>query len=285
MFLSHLHPHPRDANIVFFEENHKYSVLTDPSSSYTSVTTVVHSCFEHFDADKIIEQMMKKKNWNDQFQNKYWGMTADEIKTMWSESGKESSLLGTQLHAEIELFMNSAATDDNDGEEEEDYTHQYLLNRYYQKQPRSDLHKTNEWKYFIQFLQEYPHLRPYRTEWMVYHEDYKLSGCIDMVYENDDGTLSIYDWKRCKEINRENSFSKFSLLPCLQHIPDTNFWHYALQLNLYKKIIEEKYDRHVRDMFLIKLHPSSCMCSYEMYAVPILTDEVHQLLNSDIKSK
>ena len=38
--------------------------------------------------------------------------------------------------------------------------------------------------YFIEFIKDFPHLKPYRTEWVVYYEDIKLAGSIDMVYEN-----------------------------------------------------------------------------------------------------
>ena len=65
-----------------------------------------------------------------------------------------------------------------------------------------------EWQYFIEFIKENPHLKPYRTEWIIFNEDLKLAGSIDMVYENPDGSLKIYDWKRSKEISKINHFNK-----------------------------------------------------------------------------
>ena len=73
--LSSRHGHLRDNNLVFDEPSHKYTITTDPDSKYTSVTTWNHSHFPHFDADKIIEKMMKGKNWNPE--NKYWGLTSN----------------------------------------------------------------------------------------------------------------------------------------------------------------------------------------------------------------
>ena len=52
--------HERDDNIVFQEEGHKYTILSDKDSAYTSVTTWNHSHFEKFNADKIIDGMIKK---------------------------------------------------------------------------------------------------------------------------------------------------------------------------------------------------------------------------------
>ena len=64
-------------------------------------------------------------------------------------------------------------------------------------------------------------------------------GSIDIIFESPDDTLQIYDWKRVKSIGYEALGNKTSIIPSLKQIPDTNFWHYALQLNLYKMILEE----------------------------------------------
>ena len=104
---------------------------------------------------------------------------------------------------------------------------------------------------FIEFIKETPNLKPYRTEWTIYHEDIKLAGSIDMIYENPDGTLSIYDWKRSKEIKKINNWNKYALTKSICQMPDANFWHYALQLNTYKAILEAKYDKKVTDLYLV----------------------------------
>ena len=66
--LSKKNLHPRDLQITFEEVPHTYTV--DGDSSYTSVTTFNHSHFEHFDADKIIDNMMRnKEKW---LKNKYY---------------------------------------------------------------------------------------------------------------------------------------------------------------------------------------------------------------------
>ena len=134
-----------------------------------------------------------------------------------------------------------------------------------------------EWQYFINFVKDFPNLKPFRTEWVIYNEDVKISGSIDMIYENQDGTLSIYDWKRAKNITRVNNFNKFALPPQICHLPDSNFWHYALQLNTYKTIIEAKYGRTVRDLFLVRLHPDAEEQNYELIPLPDLSSDVRAL--------
>ena len=39
---------------------------------------------------------------------------------------------------------------------------------------------------------------------MIYDEHMRWAGSIDMVFQNPDGSVQIYDWKRCKEINKTN---------------------------------------------------------------------------------
>ena len=98
-----------------------------------------------------------------------------------------------------------------------------------------------------------------------------------MIYENPDGTLSIYDWKRAKNITRINNWNKFALPPQICHLPDSNFWHYALQLNTYKVILEDKYDKKVTDLYLVRLHPDAEEKNYELIKLPDLSTEVRQL--------
>ncbi len=45
--------------------------------------------------------------------------------------------------------------------------------------------------------------------------------------------------------------------PPLQHLPDCNYYHYALQLNLYRFVLESEYDYRVSGMFLGIVHPLS----------------------------
>jgi ATP-dependent exoDNAse (exonuclease V) beta subunit len=137
--------------------------------------------------------------------------------------------------------------------------------------------KSLEWRYFINFVKDNPDLKPYRTEWTVYHDDVKISGSIDMIYENPDGTLSIYDWKRAKNITRINNYNKFALSAQICHLPDSNFWHYALQLNTYKAIIEQKYNKKVTDLFLVRLHPDAEEKNYELIKLPDLSIEINEL--------
>lgn len=273
--LSKRNSNERDSQLVFDEPTHKYTILSDPHSKYTSVTTWNHSHFPHFNADEIIQNMMKGKGWKPG--HKYWGKTAQEIKDGWTQNAESVSGAGTDMHFDIECFMNQELLDETDAIIE--YTHEDLL-QVYDEEIKEGIPPPNlseEWQFFLQFAKAFPHLKPYRTEWMIYHEDLKLAGSIDMVYENSDGTLSIYDWKRAKEITKTNAFKKFAITKCVEYLPDTNYWHYSLQLNTYKAILEAKYNKKVSGLYLVRLHPTNPKKTYDLIPCSDLSKEIAAL--------
>lgn len=259
--------HPHDKYIQFEEEEHKYTIINDNNgqTGYTSVTTWIHTHFPHFDADLIISKMMSGKSWKPG--HKYWGLTSESIKDLWNSNRDNAAGAGTQLHFEIECFMNNTNLDKN-------YSNKDLFENYI-LDINGIINKTSEWNHFINFVSDYPDLKPYRTEWTIFDQELKIAGSIDMVYENPDGTLSIYDWKRTKEISMVNHFNKFAKNKIICHLPDSNFWHYTLQLNTYKAILERKYGKIVTDLYLVRLHPDSEI--YELIKLPDLSKEVTEL--------
>ena len=193
--------------------------------------------------------MMSSKTWG---KSQYYGKTREEIKSGWEKNRDEAANAGTKLHYDIECYYNTKVHNEND---------------------------SIEYTYFKQFLEENSSLIPYRTEWMIYDEDLLLAGSIDMVYENPDGTLMIYDWKRSKGINKTDNFMKFSHTECISHIPDINFWHYTLQLNTYKAILERKYGKKVTKLSLVCLHPNNNNKSFQVIDVPFIQDDINNLFN------
>lgn len=250
-FLKQKNPHCRDARITFDAGPHIYTIDNDPSVKYVSVTTWNHKHFEQFDADAIIERMMSGPNWP---QSKYYGMTRDQIKATWDKTRDDAAAAGTAMHYNIECVYNGSRLEDvDDG--------------------------SIEFGYFRRFFADHKErLEPYRTEWMIFHEEMRLSGSIDILFKNlDDGTYSIYDWKRSKEIKRTSFGGAFAKTPEIEHLPDSNYWHYSLQLNTYKTILEQKYGMVIRDMFLVCLHPDNANKSYMKIKVADLSEEMRLL--------
>ena len=183
-FLAKKNAHPRDPFILFDEGPHKYTVHGE--EGYTSVTTWNHTHFPHFDADAIVTSMLRGRKMKDPTY-KYYGMTREQILADWDKNRDSASGAGTNMHYDIECYFNGLTVENT----------------------------SVEFQWFLRFVQDFPELKPYRTEWVVYYEELKISGSIDMIFENPDGTLQIYDWKRCKEIAYENGFGKTALTPCI----------------------------------------------------------------------
>lgn len=224
--LSQINKHERDERISFDETTHTYYV-DGSSEGIISVTTLIHNHFPKFDSDRILKIMKNKKQ-------KYPNMTDEQIKKMWSDNGKIASENGTKLHKMIENYYNGIINNKDD-------------------------EKIQEFQYFLKFNETLKNrkdnLIPYRTEWSVFDGSIDLAGQIDMLYKKLDGTYALYDWKRIKELKKDNTFEKG--LGRLSTLDNCNYIHYSIQLNIYKKILETRYNFKVSEMYLVVLHPEN----------------------------
>jgi hypothetical protein len=246
--LAVVNKHERDDRIQFEEETHTYTI-DGTRAGWTSCTGFLHHFFSEFNADAIIKKMMASRKWSE---SKYYGMTAAAIKFQWSEKARIASEAGTRMHLDIEHFYNALparwtdvearTVDVSDGLSVMCDTDNWTPNT------------SPEWDYFCEFQRKHGGaFEPFRTEWLVFDEEHKVAGSIDMVYKKRDGTLAIYDWKRTEELKIENSFQN-GLGP-VAHLPDTNYWHYSLQLNIYRYILQKHYGYIVSELALVILHP------------------------------
>lgn len=246
MKLSEKNRHKRDNDIVFDKAKHTYIVNGIP---YTSVTKFVGKFFPEFNSSAVIDKMMASPRWPE---STYFGMTKEEITRKWNTEGKESTTAGTALHRDIERFY--------DGE--------------------TVVNNSAEWKQFLKFIDEHKDLEPHRAELMIYDEETRIAGTVDMLFRDVDSDTNpvnsfvLCDWKRTKEIKMHNDFE--NALSPISHLPNTNFWKYALQQNIYKMILEKNYGFKLRNLHLAMFHPSKN--SYEKFAVPDLQKEINDML-------
>ena len=269
--LSLVNAHVRDGHIAFKERGHVYNV--DGDTSFISVTKFVHKYPAPFNADVVIDRMLASgKN------KTYDGMTKNEIKLLWKTNSVEAMRMGTKMHYAIECYYNyyvartraktrTRTRAEAEAEAEDAFYPTSLWDGLALEKTQFDTFK--EWQYA-------EGLQPYRTEWAVYHEDKRITGSIDMVFKNKDGGYDIYDWKRTKEI-KQQGFNNFHD-ETLSHLPDCNFWTYSLQLNMYKMILEEKYDMRVDNLYLIAIYPGQE--SFIKYKVPNMGNEVADMVSS-----
>lgn len=207
----------RDSNVSFREADHVYIVDGTPLDS---VTTFVKNCFPEFDSEFHAKRKAKAL-----------GITKEAVLEMWDKKGRESREQGTAMHKKIESF-------------------------YLGKEPSTD----ETFELFKIFANKIT-LKPYRTEWAVYDWEQKIAGTIDFVdYQN--GEYIIYDWKRSDKLIAKNGLpiknSQYGekALPPIENLDDSPYYHYALQLSLYKYILEKNYGIKVSKLRLGIFHPS-----------------------------
>ena len=209
----------------FVESTHTY-FIDGSSDGYISSTTLVHSLFPEFDADSIIDKMMRSKRWTS---SPYFGRTPEDIKRGWDQNRDAAASAGTAMHKNIEL--------------------------YYNEEPHENSSK--EFRMFSEYASDYAHLEPFRTEWEIFDEYSMVAGSVDMIYKDPEnpGCIILVDWKRSKEIKKTNRWQR-GVDPFTRHLEDCNFVHYSLQLSLYKNILENRYGQTVTGTFLVVLHPN-----------------------------
>ena len=241
--LSSKNHYERDERIQFSDSDHTY--LIDKKNKAVSVTELIGRYFPKFD----------KEFWANKESIKT-GKPKNEILKKWDELGKKARDLGTELHEQIENFYNS-----------KEYIRSKEIDKFFK------FHKNHiQDKY-----------QPHRTEWRIFDEDKNLAGTVDMVYEKENGELFIFDWKRSKKIiNSDGSIEKNNPfengLNGLSHLPSSDYVKYCLQQNIYKNILESKYDKKVSSMNLLILHPH--IDNYHIIQVESFKNETKYLLDS-----
>jgi hypothetical protein len=88
----------------------------------------------------------------------------------------------------------------------------------------------------------------------------------------------IYDWKRVKEIAYEAFGNATATSPHLPGIPNSNFWHYTLQLNVYRWFLQRHYGLKIVELCIVIFHPNNT--NYQMFHLDILDDEIQGMLDA-----
>jgi hypothetical protein len=132
---------------------------------------------------------------------------------------------------------------------------------------------------FLHFVSDYQ-IRPYRQEWPVFDADLNVAGTIDMICQNVDGTFTIYDWKRSRKVADAQGHpitQAFGGKTSLNGIavPDTAYYHYCIQQNLYRYMLQQHYGISVTELNLVVLCPD--YDHYHVVEVPIMDDLMQQI--------
>lgn len=202
--------HPNLKNVItFIEKTHKY--IDNFNKNYISVTTLISHAFEKFDSEKIAEKCAIKR-----------GVKKEDLIKEWSEKGREAARVGTRLHENAEHYIKYSKL----LHEPENITEKIKFN--------------SEIKIIEGIKKKYSPISM-EPEKLVFSPDFGIAGSIDLLVKIDELNYIIFDWKNLSKDIEKTSFNnkKGTILPTL-NILDCNYWHYALQLQIYENILKSE---------------------------------------------
>jgi hypothetical protein len=213
-----------DKRVVFNEENHSY-FLKD--KKLVSVTTFIGKFKNEFDSNYWSKVIAKREN-----------KTQEQILSQWKEKAKKACEIGTAIHKIFEEYIlgNFIVLNNEIKIDFIDLEIDYFL----------DFNKKS--KVAIQFIKDFfitKRLIPVHTEYIVYND--KLAGQIDLICKDQKENYYILDFKTNEKIE-VNNYGKY-LKDDLSHMPDCSFYHYSLQLSIYKQLTKED----IKGLFLIHI--------------------------------
>lgn len=236
--------------LEFAEDEHRY---TYEGEVMESVTTVLKHLCVPFDADEHSARIAERD-----------GVTQEEILDKWAAKAEEASAMGTYVHNEAERI----AWDLADRKE---------FSVRPKKHPEAWLPKLRGmWKWYFDHLEIigdviFPELK-------VVYPEYRIAGTVDLVVGNYQGVRTIADWKTNASIDVHGYRN---MLPPFQRgklkLDDSNFWTYALQLNMYRRIMMDQYGYEAEKLVLIHLCGHG---KYVEYDVPILDAHIDKILEA-----
>ena len=237
---------PQDSLLSFEPSEHIY--LYDGRIQLTAVSNVINQFFTPFDSIGLSERVAQRD-----------GIAQCEVLEDWDCKGLESRMVGTFLHDQIEAFFsNNPISMDTHFNYNGDYI-----------QVSKDVAIDEEISYFQNFLRDNP-ITPFRTEWHIFDLELRIAGTIDLLCRNG-RHFDIYDWKRSRKASPNETIWRYGING-LEHIPDIRFFHYALQQNIYKYILEKNYGITVENMYIVVLHPM--FGNYQKFKIPNMSEEI-----------
>jgi ATP-dependent exoDNAse (exonuclease V) beta subunit len=199
--------------LIFNPESHSYT--TDTNEEYLSVTKLLSKYKQPFHQEQVAVKASKNKK------SKWYGMTPQQIISVWNNEAERSIVLGNWYHEQREKDILDCNTIDYYGSRLEVRHCQY-----------------NEEGYKVATSQKiedgvYP-------EFFLYLPSAGIAGQSDRVTVSN-GKIDILDYKTNKEIKTQ-SFKNFEgisqkMLYPLSHLDDCNLNHYTVQLSIYMYIL------------------------------------------------
>ena len=244
----------QDQFIDFEPEEHIYTYAGQ--ERFLPVSSLIAYFFEEFNALAAAERKYAR-----------YHIPVEESLDQWDRIGRMASEVGTFVHLQTENYFQRGFFENT------------CLFTYNGK--TEEISVEREKQHFLRFVEDY-RIQPYRQEWPVYDKELNIAGTIDLICRESDGEFTIYDWKRSgKVVNTQGA-------PIVEgfggkrgfngiNLPDTSFYHYCIQQNLYRYMLETHYGIRVKAMNLVVLCPD--YSTYYVASVPKMDGVIQQILS------
>lgn len=234
----------------FYEENHTYTYKDKPIS--IGATGLIEQYTQDFDAQAVAERVAEKEN-----------KSVQEVLDEWEYKNKFSCVKGSTCHEYAQCLWSGEKWKPLLFDESEEYI----------KAVNQILKQANN------FCEDYQDkLEHLADEYVIGSEEYDIASAIDHLFINElTGGLVLVDYKTNSDIHKNEKYAKNMKVP-LSHLKDTTLNHYAIQLSIYKYLVEKYTNLQIEEMFIVYM--SENIDNYEIIEIPYLKDEVIKILEN-----
>jgi hypothetical protein len=232
---------------------HKY-IHRVTGKKYKSVTTTLSSIEPHFDAESvslaIVNQLDTVK------QERYIGMTQQQILDYWQMLNDEANIYGTKVHDIVERYL--------------------LHNKWYFPPDNED--GAFEQKVIAGFdalkIDEGQAIWPER---ILFAEQYELAGMSDLIIDIDEVFFDVLDHKTNRVFNFHNPYGNETLLKPFDHLQACQWSIYTLQLSVYAYMYELEFPKR-KCRQIVVLYWDKVKETFEKIHIMYLKKEAKQLI-------
>lgn len=234
----------------FYEDGHYYTYKDKPIS--IGATGLIEQYTQDFDAQAVAERVATRD-----------GKSVEEVLDEWKYKNEFACRKGSTCHeyAQAKWILRWYEPDYFD------HSIEYFeaINKI---QKQADNFKT-DYKDRLEHLAD---------EFVIGSEEYDVASAIDHLFINKlTGGLVLVDYKTNSDIHKNEQYAKNMKVP-LNHLKDTTLNHYAIQLSIYKYLVEKYTTLEFEEMFIVWF--SELNDNYEIIEVPYLKDEVIKILEN-----
>lgn len=234
----------------FYENGHYYTYKDKPIS--IGATSLIEQYTQEFNSQTIAERVAIRDN-----------KSVQEVLDEWEYKNKFACEKGSTCHEYAQSLWSTESYERLKFDDSPEFVKAVLT---IQRQAMN---------FKMDYEERLEHLA---DEFVIGSEEYDIASAIDHLFINKlTGGLVLVDYKTNSDIHKSERYAKNMKVP-LQHLKDTTLNHYAIQLSIYKYIVEKYTNLKIEEMFIVWF--SENIDNYEIIEIPYLKNEVEEILEN-----